>query len=102
MFHSPLAILILVVLALLALPAVWMLCAVAFDLPVLGVGIAAASAAAIYVMRPHVGISLVDATLAVTALAAAAILVASIAGAYRWLLGRPRPIPLPVARLIRD
>lgn len=99
---SPLALLLVGVLALLALPALWMLCAVALDLPVLGATIAAACGAAIYVMRPHAGITLVDATIAVTALAGGAILVASATGTVRRLARRTRPIDLPVARVVRD
>jgi hypothetical protein len=100
MFHSSLALLLLAVLALLSLPAVWMMCEVALDLPVLGLAIAAACGAAIYVMEPHIGRSLVDALMTLLALAGGAIGFSSLGGTARWVRRRRAPV-LPVARVIR-
>lgn len=99
MFHSSLALLLLAVLAVLSLPAVWMLCEVALDLPVLGLAIAAACGVAIYVMEPHVGLSLVDASIGLMALAAGVLVMTSLAGVVRWALDR-RPPRLPAARVV--
>jgi hypothetical protein len=101
MFLSPLALLILAVLVILALPAIWMLCEVALDLPVLGLVLAAACGAATLVMHPHAGPSLVDATLALLAITGSVLLLTAGAGTLRWL-GQPRRRrDLPAARLLR-
>ena len=101
MFHSPLAFLVLAVLIVLALPAVWMLCEVALDVPILGVTIASACAAAVYVLWPHVGLTIADSTLALMALSGGAIALSSLAGGWRWWRA-PDPNRLPTARLLRD
>ena len=101
MFDSPLALPILAILLLLALPAIWMLCEVALDLPPLGVVLAAACGAAILIMGPHGGIALVDSTLALLAITGAALLTSASAGTWRWMW-RPRSRTfLPRARVVR-
>lgn len=100
MFQSSLALLLLAVLAILSLPAVWMLCEVALDLPPLGLAIAATCGLAIYVMEPHVGLSLVDASIGLMALAGGVLVMCSLGGGLRWGLRR-RGSALPVARVVR-
>lgn len=101
MFHSPLALLLLAILVILALPAIWMLCEVALDLPVLGVALAAACGAAIMVMHPHSGPSLVDATVALMGITGSALVLTSGAGTWRWMWQVRRRHHLPAARLLR-
>jgi hypothetical protein len=100
MFQSSLALLLLAVLAVLSLPAMWMLCEVALDLPPLGLAVAAACGVAIYVMEPHVGLSLVDASIGLMALAGGVLIMCSFGGLLRWGLRRREPA-LPIARVVR-
>ncbi|MDX2088088.1 MAG: hypothetical protein SFX73_09565 [Kofleriaceae bacterium] len=100
MFDSPLVLPVLAILLLLAVPAVWMLCEVALDLPPVGLVLAAACYAAIRVMGPHSGVALVDSTLVLLGLTGAALVLSSGAGTWRWMW-RPRLRSyLPRARVV--
>ena len=98
---EPLALLVLAVLVVLALPAVWLLCQVALDLPVFGLAMATGCGVAVYLIEPHLGPSVVDATLALMALTGGVIALATIAGGWRWMSRPPAPAELPTARTLR-